>query len=128
MVCQTPTAESNESVDYARLVLEPEEAVRSIFLALSTPTGFVPMQDFIDFLRRTGAVDGMHILDQDLDAAIEYASKKSLSLGRQALDTPSGDSVGTSSELTFQKFKIALVCHPILIEPSLWFGILYCLH
>ena len=89
-------------VEYARLALDPVEAVRNIFLAL-TKTGTVSREDFTNFLKDCGAVDGVNLKEEDVDSAITFATKK------QHHDMG-------SAGLNFHKFTSAMVflCTPIL--------------
>jgi hypothetical protein len=82
-------------VEYARLALDPVEAVRNIFLAL-TKTGVVSREDFHSFLQDVGAVDGVNILEEDIDSAVTFVTKKQHN---------EPDSAG----LNFQKFSLAMV-------------------
>ncbi len=89
------TGTKTSEIEYARLALDPVEAVRNIFLAL-TKTGIVSCKDFTNFLRDCGAVDGVNIKEEDVDSAVTFATKKQ----HHDLD---------SAALNFQKFNLAMV-------------------
>jgi hypothetical protein len=88
---------ASSEVEYARLALDPVEAVRNMFLAL-TKTGTVSREDFTNFLKDCGAVDGVNIKEEDVDSAVTFATKKQ------------HNDLCSSAGLNFQKFTLALVC------------------
>ena len=78
------------SAEYARLALEPDEALRNIFLAICSKTGFVSKSDFMKFIHDSG--DDQIAEDMKTNVLIECES------------------------LDFQKFKNTMVFYVLVLR------------
>ena len=90
--------------EYARLALEPDEAVRNIFLALCSYTGTVSRDDFVNFVIDSGAMDRDQITPEDLEFALECVTREHTDF--DSAESPTQDKCHA---LDFKKFKVAMV-------------------
>jgi hypothetical protein len=63
---------TSTSAEYARLALEPDEALRNIFLAICSKTGIVSKSDFMKFIYDSGACDDQIAEEMKTNILIEY--------------------------------------------------------
>ena len=91
------------NLEYARLALEPDEALRNIFLGLCSKTGLISSQDFVKFINESGALDNIRGPLQSI-------------LGSDTRTNKESNNLSVGEDLDFQKFKIAMVLLFLLVE------------
>jgi hypothetical protein len=92
--------------EYAHLALEPDEALRNIFLALCSYTGTISRDDFVNFVIDSGAMDRDQITPEDLELALECVTSAELKHDDFNSAHLSND---IHQALDFKKFKLAMV-------------------
>lgn len=94
---------SCSELEYARLAFEPGEAMINIFLALSSNSGSVSRNDFVNFVQSCGALDKKQITREDLNAAIVTLVDEPSNISQVQIHNDPG------AGLNFKNFKRAMV-------------------